>query len=280
MASVSELLQAAEAQKSPGISAMEGLARGYAVGQQQQLDRAKMLILMEQNRREQEQKMRAQQQMQQMISTDQENQRQRDAASVSGQPEPVFSQAKLEWSMGKDGDYTISKAKDTPNYGTDIYGQDASENPVIIGRSNARNRPAYFKGPGGGRGDSSVIEKERRAVEAWTTALRNGMTIVPGGKGMPDKTQPITNKEDALAVGVGLGLDQNKYPEVQKLLKNYQDTGEQKTPMQAIWDWTKGTVQGVMRSGKSSATPRYQRNKKTGDRRVSYDDGKTWQPAQ
>ena len=58
MASVQELIDAANAEKSPGISAMEGHARGYLGGQQQALERAKTLIMLEQNRREQEMKMR------------------------------------------------------------------------------------------------------------------------------------------------------------------------------------------------------------------------------
>ncbi len=63
MASVQELIDAERAQRSPAISAMEGLARGYLGGQQQALERAKTLIMLEQNRREQGMRMREQEMM-------------------------------------------------------------------------------------------------------------------------------------------------------------------------------------------------------------------------
>ncbi len=57
MASVNELIAAAEYQKNPLVSGLEGLAQGYLRGQQQELDRVKTLIALRQNqedRRKQE----------------------------------------------------------------------------------------------------------------------------------------------------------------------------------------------------------------------------------
>lgn len=57
MASVNELIAAAEYQKNPLVSGLEGLAQGYLRGQQQELERIKTLIALRQNqedRRKQE----------------------------------------------------------------------------------------------------------------------------------------------------------------------------------------------------------------------------------
>ena len=57
MASVNELIAAAEYQKNPLVSGLEGLAQGYLRGQQQELERVKTLIALRQNqedRRKQE----------------------------------------------------------------------------------------------------------------------------------------------------------------------------------------------------------------------------------
>ncbi len=57
MASVNELIAAAEYQKSPLTSGLEGLAQGYLRGQQQELERIKTLVALRQNqedRRKQE----------------------------------------------------------------------------------------------------------------------------------------------------------------------------------------------------------------------------------
>ena len=102
MASVQELIDAANAQKSPGISAMEGLARGYLSGQQQALERAKTLIMLEQNRREQEMKMREhemmvknQERLSAQLAAQQDADRHQQLKGAGAKPEPFQPQQKI-----------------------------------------------------------------------------------------------------------------------------------------------------------------------------------------
>lgn len=96
MASVSELLQAAEAQKSPGISAMEGLARGYLGGQQQALERAKTLIMLEQNKREQEQMIESRKRMDAQYAADMEKRRKQEISNAAVRLGGVTPQQKID----------------------------------------------------------------------------------------------------------------------------------------------------------------------------------------
>jgi hypothetical protein len=107
MASVQELIDAANAQKSPGISAMEGLARGYLGGQQQALERAKTLIMLEQNRREQEQRMEHQKQMR---------------AEMALAREQGLKQSKNEAGVKQDGVTTQQKLNEITSFETDESG--------------------------------------------------------------------------------------------------------------------------------------------------------------
>lgn len=101
-ATVRDLLDAANAQKSPGISAMEGLARGYLGGQQQALERAKTLIMLEQNRREQEMKMREhemmvknQERLSAQLAAQQDADRHQQLKGAGAKPEPFQPQQKI-----------------------------------------------------------------------------------------------------------------------------------------------------------------------------------------
>lgn len=102
MASVQELIDAANAEKSPAISAMEGLARGYLGGQQQSLERAKTLIMLEQNRREQEMKMREhemmvknQERLSAQLAAQQDAARRQEMKGAGEKPEPFQPQQKI-----------------------------------------------------------------------------------------------------------------------------------------------------------------------------------------
>lgn len=102
MASVEELIAAANAQKSPAISAMEGLARGYLGTQQQALERAKTLIMLEQNRHEQEMKMREhemmvknQERLNAQLAAHQDASRKQAFKGAGAQPEPSLPQQKI-----------------------------------------------------------------------------------------------------------------------------------------------------------------------------------------
>lgn len=123
MASVQELIDAANSQKSPGISAMEGLARGYLSGQQQALDRAKTLIMLEQNRREQEMRMREQEMMmknQERLSAQMAAQvdaaRKQELKGASSGPEPVTQQMKTKdvWERNEKGQLSLRTEFSSP----------------------------------------------------------------------------------------------------------------------------------------------------------------------
>lgn len=116
MASVQELIDAANAQKSPGISAMEGLARGYLSGQQQALERAKTLIALEQNRREQEMMMKNQERINAQYAADLEATRTRGLKSTGEKQDSVLA-------SGKVADAVSNQPSAKRVYGTDAQGR-------------------------------------------------------------------------------------------------------------------------------------------------------------
>lgn len=109
MASVQELIDAANAQKSPGISAMEGLARGYLGGQQQALERAKTLIMLEQNRREQEQMMKNQQMLNAQMAAQVDATRKQQLNAAGSPPEASIPQQKIKniWERNDKGQLSL-----------------------------------------------------------------------------------------------------------------------------------------------------------------------------
>lgn len=123
MASVQELIDAANAQKSPGISAMEGLARGYLNEQQQAIERAKTLILLEQHKREQEQMIENQKRMMAEMSAAREQGLNKSKMEAGIKPDGVTPQQRLETvsyeqdeqgNISKKATYTPTKKEDDP----------------------------------------------------------------------------------------------------------------------------------------------------------------------
>lgn len=141
MASVQELIDAANAQKAPAISAMEGLARGYLVGQQQSLDRAKTLIMLEQNRREQEMQMREQEMMRKnqerlsaQMAAQVDSARKQELNGAGSVPEPVTQQMKTKdvWERNAKGQLSL-RTEVTP---TEINEQKTLES-ILTGKVNS-----------------------------------------------------------------------------------------------------------------------------------------------
>jgi hypothetical protein len=129
MASVQELIDAANAQKSPGISAMEGLARGYLNGQQQALERAKTLILLEQNKREQEQMIESRKRMDAQYAADMEKRRAQEKSNAAAKLDGVTPQQKIDdvvttWERDDKGNLSqrmvISPTKNTDDEKTNL----------------------------------------------------------------------------------------------------------------------------------------------------------------
>jgi len=182
MASVQELIDAANAQKSPGISAMEGLARGYLNGQQQSLERAKTLIMLEQNRREQEMRMREQEMMmknQERLSAQMAAQvdaaRKQELKRASSGPEPVTQQMKTKdvWERNEKGQLSLRTEVSSP----ESTKPSANEVQYAIDK----NRQAYdvFKGEPISQRASGVSYKHVSMTSAGGQNGANGLKILP-----------------------------------------------------------------------------------------------------
>lgn len=67
--------------------------------------------------------------------------------------------------------------------------------------------------------ETSAAQKERLAVERVITQLRQRMKIDP----LTKMIDPIKSKQDAIGVAVGEGLDVKRYPEIEKIVGEYED---------------------------------------------------------
>lgn len=285
MASVNELIAAAEAQKSPFVRMMEGTATGYARAQQNALERTKTLILLEQNRLEQEKKAEAQRQMKERIYVDQDKYRDRSVMEAGVKPPPVRPQDKFDWSMNESGDYSIKSRNyekpEKPGGMTQFYTTDEDGNPRIVSQVPGPNRMVNTTPKKVGRTTASTAEvKERQRVETVLTGLKNARRPSPLGNG---QMLPLETYDDALNWVVENELDQNKHPEIMKWLETFK--GKKPEPegpsafqrlMSGVKDVGQKAAKGISNLAKGPA--RYQTNSITGERRVSNDGGKTWQP--
>lgn len=92
MASVNELIAAAEYQKNPIISGLEGLAQGYLRGQQQELDRVKTLIALRQNQEDRRKQEEAQANLRKQLNARQDASYAQKLNSSGVPPNPVRPQ--------------------------------------------------------------------------------------------------------------------------------------------------------------------------------------------
>ena len=201
MASVEELIAAANAQKSGGVSAMEGLARGYLGTQQQALERAKTLIMLEQNRREQEQMIETQRRMRTQYEQQIENARKSGMLNVGEKKQETFPDQKLKTVWEEDERGRLSKKQTLgdddkkptmvfavdksgqaidPFSGTKLEQQDPSVNykPVSIpGQGSSRYNPAQ---------QSSYMDSSDNTPVYWDVATKSYLRVT-------DKSKPIGN---------------------------------------------------------------------------------------
>ncbi len=158
---------------------------------------------------------------------------------------------------------------------------------------------------------TAAQEQVRLSIESAIAQLKSKKAIKKSGTSQFE--EPITTRDEALSVPVGLGLDPERYPEIQKALDLYPEQAPVEPEQPGFFDDFKAGVGSAMRggaraigatgkalgnateniirprqepvqprkqdamNGSNSQAPRIQRNKKTGQRRVSYDGGKTWQ---
>lgn len=92
MASVNELIAAAEYQKSPVISGLEGLAQGYLRGQQQELDRVKTIIALRQNQEDRRKQEEAQANLRKQLNARQDASYAQKLNASGDTPNPVRPQ--------------------------------------------------------------------------------------------------------------------------------------------------------------------------------------------
>lgn len=69
---------------------------------------------------------------------------------------------------------------------------------------------------------TAAQEKERLAIEAAVAQLRTKKAVKR--MGTTQYEEPIATRDQALSVPVGLGLDPNRYPDIQELVQGYPET--------------------------------------------------------
>lgn len=96
MASVQELLAAAQAQKSPFMALLEGATSGFGQAQNNALERTKTLMAMDQARQEMAQQAQMQQEIQNALKGAQETQTTAGLNAVTSKPKAVLPTQKLQ----------------------------------------------------------------------------------------------------------------------------------------------------------------------------------------
>lgn len=79
---------------------------------------------------------------------------------------------------------------------------------------------------------TAAQEKERLAIEAVTSALRQKIRVNP----LTKMTEPILDKNEAFGVAVSAGLDVDRYPEIQKLISGYDETPADEPEQPGFWE--------------------------------------------
>lgn len=125
MASVNELLLAAQAKKSPVLSGLEGLAQGYIQGQNQQLDRMKTLIALKQNQEDRRKQEEAQANLRKQLNARQDSAYMQQMNAAGPTPQPVRPQDMVaKFSEDASGNlsatYTDPKETDTAMNGAKL----------------------------------------------------------------------------------------------------------------------------------------------------------------
>ena len=125
MASVNELLLAAQAKKSPVLSGLEGLAQGYIQGQNQQLDRMKTLIALKQNQEDRRKQEEAQANLRKQLNARQDSAYMQQMNAAGPTPQPVRPQDMVaKFSEDASGNlsatYTDPKLENTANSSLDL----------------------------------------------------------------------------------------------------------------------------------------------------------------
>lgn len=104
-------------------------------------------------------------------------------------------------------------------------------------------------GPDGASRPTSAQEKERLAIESALAQLKNKKANTEFG------IKPITTRDEALDVPIGLGLDPDRYPEIKQALSIYQETPPEEPKQPGLWDDVKafgrGTAEVIANTGRA-----------------------------
>ncbi len=212
MASVDELIAAANAEKSPFVSGLEGLARGYLNNQNSAIERAKTLIMLEQNKREQEQQMETQRRLRAQYEKQIEEARKQDLKNIGEKKSDVFPNQKLKtvWEEDEKGMLTQKQTlnedekKPTMIFAVDQTGQAIDpfsgeklpeQNPDLNYRSvtiprqgNARYNPAQ---------QSSYMDSSDNTPVFWDVATKSYLRVTDKKKPI-GKIAPVKGNADAV----------------------------------------------------------------------------------
>jgi len=212
MASVQELIDAANAQKSPGISAMEGLARGYLNGQQQSLERAKTLIMLEQNRRDQEMKMREhemmvknQERLSAQMAAQMDANRQQAFKGAGAPPEPSLPQQKItqEWNINEKGQVS-EKMKVAPDDSGDGFDTELKQARLDLIRAQT-DAAKYRREIGGKTFDVNTSNKLRQEF-INRPEVKEYVTVATSVKSMDSLLNKALSGDEKSKLAIDQGL--------------------------------------------------------------------------
>ena len=91
--------------------------------------------------------------------------------------------------------------------------------------------------------ETSAQTKERLSIESALTQLKNKKAIKKMGTSQYE--EPITTRDQALSVPVGLGLDPDRYPAIKEALASYPETLPEEPKQPTFWDNISGSMRGA-----------------------------------
>lgn len=91
--------------------------------------------------------------------------------------------------------------------------------------------------------ETSVQTKERLAIESAITQLKNKKAVKK--MGTTQYEEPITTRDQALSVPVGLGLDPDRYPAIKEVLSSYPETLPEEPKQPTFWDDLGGSIRSA-----------------------------------
>lgn len=252
MASVQELLLANEAKKSPFISLMEGVAKGYSNAQSGSIERVKNLLAMAEAQRKREAQVQMNAEIQAEMAAQREGQVQSAFKAVPGQQVAVHpvQKFKKEITQDKDGNYSrkfteIESPAPAPRYSPRNYVDENGQTRTGRWNSLAGEVEQGANDPIGSQPRKpaaprlSAGDKTRtRNLEGVASALKNGIFFDEGLE------QEIVTRKDAVGVAVRAGIDLDNNPDIKALVDKYPDETPEAPKKPGLFGRIKKAVSG------------------------------------